>query len=172
MDVLGSMAVKTLEQAMPGELVRLLVKSTVCFAIVLAKFGRDTLLGVLQPIADLVDSPSYTHRESNARCVSYGSDWMIEPCPDAEFRPGSNQNLADKSGVLHLDGTSWVICFQPSPTAGAHSEIYFDLNDNGIVGYPAHGAPVAKWKLWRSAEAYSIARAEPLLEIDESHASI
>ncbi|WP_311272127.1 MULTISPECIES: hypothetical protein [unclassified Rhizobium] len=124
------------------------------------------MLATLEPLPDRVEYPFHFSPANDGYAISYGPDWYLEIERGTDFQTGS-QSLRWASGALRLQGDSWILAVHPSPTDTRHGEIYYDLTTNEMVGTPlqAESAPIGRWRVWQSKEAYLGQTGSPLIGV-------
>jgi hypothetical protein len=166
MHLIKTISTKTLGQARVGELVKITVDGGWHFAILLDGNEKRAMVGVLDPTAKS-HTPKYHRLACREKCVSYGSEWAVEPIIDQEFIPGNSKHQAS-SGALFIAQSDALVCFQPAEQESNSTEVYFNLTKNSLEdSYPlVLGAPILKWRIWESNEEYQRTGAKPLLEVN------
>ncbi|KQW23118.1 hypothetical protein ASC80_07380 [Afipia sp. Root123D2] len=122
---------KKLSTAKPGELI-IITATGNWYAIVLAADAHSTLLAYLQPVTpnERDGYAFYQVIKEDPRCLSYGTDWLLEPTiDDGLFRSPNNVCF---TGGLYLDGNSYVAEFSLRDKDFSNRR-FFNLTDGKLV---------------------------------------
>lgn len=169
MNIIGKLSTKRLSDTKAGELVQVYTAEHTSFALVMGVNSRRVMVGVL-PSAHGSPIASYTRLSLDVKCLSFGTEFVIEPIWCAATRPGNAKHQAD-SGVLFIVGDAIFIGFQPGgndPENIMDAELYFDLTNSRVdETYPQEfAAPVLKWNIWEDTEAYNRPNSKALVEVN------
>ncbi len=156
---------KKLNECQVGELILAPVSDQWIYAIVLAGLASDdVLVGILKGLDEQTPEPFYISLRGIKSCISFGTDWTIEPVLSDQTYPG-NRRYQGRGGSLHTATQSIFICF--TSFRGFEDTIYFDLTNNERLEVAAvNAAPITKWRLWVSEQEFIRPNAEPLLQFD------
>ncbi|GLR45645.1 hypothetical protein GCM10007880_61630 [Mesorhizobium amorphae] len=156
---------KSAADLVPGELFRFALNSGAdgSLALMLGTNGDgDPLFGILR--SPEFETPlTWYEGSSTDRCVSYGTEWLLEERPGPETAPG-NAFQQDAKIRLFIDSGATVMRFTP-PHGFVHQSINLDLTNTKIgSALSTRAAPVANWAIWASIDQYKSPRAEALFE--------
>ncbi|MGO6875579.1 hypothetical protein ACCS85_27625 [Rhizobium ruizarguesonis] len=150
----------TLAEAAPGELVRTRLGPSIALAIVLKAEGTENaVLGALEEVQGFTQPFTHIKRERSAKCVSFGTAWVLEPKFDSNSWYG-NRNFVGRPGALHLSPDGWHLCFGPPPQS-MFSEFDYNLTTNEIAT-SENVVPACGWSIWESEAARLIPNSQPL----------
>jgi hypothetical protein len=156
---------KKLSTAKPGELIIISATGN-WYALVLAADAHSTLLAYLRPVTpnDKNDYAFYQVIKEDTRCLSYGTDWLLDPTiDDGLFRA---PNSVCFTGGLYLDGSSYVAEFSQRDKDFSHRR-FFNLTEGKLVDGVNNNALIfGGWKI--SLPAVGADRPTPLLEVTPS----
>ncbi|ANL67516.1 hypothetical protein AMC82_CH03928 [Rhizobium phaseoli] len=162
MELNSTALTKRLVDTVPGELIVFRISDHCGHCIVLGHEGQYTVLGALDMHSDQTPQPFHFRRNNSSRCVSYRTEWLVNPEPDQAFWAG-NQQYRSTPGSLHLEDNRWIVCF--ASVNQEYSEVHFDLTSNNICDAPStDAAPVLKWSVWENRAEFE-READPLFSV-------
>jgi hypothetical protein len=149
MEIIKNFTVKKLMNAEPGELIQVAVNKKAALALVLRKTGSELHLGVLK-WPERADPFTLVWAAHNPNCVSYGTEWVLQPVVGSETRAG-NEEGSGLPGVLHFDGEDVIIQFAASPEGVFGGAVNLSTFQDSSIPYSA--LPIASWDLWTSRDS-------------------
>jgi hypothetical protein len=161
--VLGGGTYSTIGSAKPGELV--LWSDDRARAIGIVQEGEthngDPMLATFESTYGM---PRFLRVAPETRCISFGSDWVLEPVDTVGAHP-SHFEVARRAGLLVFASGGWFINLVTSPpnSIGHFGWHWFALADQRIQQSLERGAVYDQWRLWTSDSDRDHPRGVPLL---------
>lgn len=164
MHVVGNRSIRKIGKTAPGELIRFSNDRIVSLGIVISKRDNEAFIAVLDDPYE--GHPRLIFESNNHECLSYGTNWCLEPCEGAEAYP-SRHELNRRPGVLALMGDHWFMSIATSDTdpMGRFNFEWVNLSEPAIATDTVRGAYFASWKIWLDGERLNSHR-EPLFQFE------
>lgn len=159
MKFLSDCAVKSIEECVAGELVRVPYSDTSALAIVLRPSSEGIIVGYLSAPDEL---PSYySGYDTSDLVVSFGTEWALDPLiNDTNMFPGNATALV--SGTLVVTPEGPAIMFKASRSTQG-KRVYHLLSDWSLHGGNTNSfAPIPGYVIWPSEADVSRDNASPL----------
>ncbi|MGD9739262.1 MAG: hypothetical protein AB7O56_13080 [Bauldia sp.] len=158
--------VRKLRTAVAGELLLVEARRTLTFAIALAvQPPRTVLLGFLGPLDGGNTWPFNINWDASGPCVSFGSDWILEPkgtfmAPAAAHHRGSPPN-----GLVAVGSEGTTIFFGGSRGESGAPAMTFNLSTNAVMpaDHQPDGVGFMAWDIWASVQSRQDLRDQPLI---------
>jgi hypothetical protein len=135
---------KSVGETVPGELIWIPFCGGVALCInIEAAHGGLVRLGILK--GNDIDRPSYFCSAAALWCISYGTDWVIEPI----F--GDESFSAEEGGrqtTLYLANGAAALRFDRVSESSELDYLYVDLTRGSLVDIGGYAVPVERWKIW------------------------
>ncbi|MFA6154413.1 hypothetical protein [Mesorhizobium sp.] len=157
-----NVTVKDIFDTVPGELVTVRdVAGRPQLAIVLRREFPELTLGYLRP-ADR-GGPVSEVLKNRTYCMSYGTEWALEPLPTADTWPGNAIAWHGPCGFA-LDGGHHLMRFQPLDPSKNEEWYDLDLMTGATRPEPTPLTLPFQWRIWEREELRHDDDAKPLFE--------
>jgi hypothetical protein len=155
---------KKLGECIPGELVQVESYGTAFFCLTLQVVTNGVAIGVLTD----QDAPSGPYRDiwnGDVPCLSWGTDWFLDPLLGSETRPG-NYDYADRSGTLLIfEGNIIGMWFRREPRRGLANPSLIEMPAMTPLALERHdGVPVPRWQIWLRADDRKVPGRSPIVD--------
>ena len=161
MKTVGHLELKSFSAVVPGELL-VFGDGRREMGIALAKDeGSDCLVGVFESHGEA--HPMMARQSGDLECLSFGTDWLLEPVHGDQSFPGPHQILR-RAGLLALTRDGWLMNFATSPIdrAGQFAFEWWNIGSNVLVSaLPDRAVFFSEWHIWASAADRHEYRGEP-----------
>jgi hypothetical protein len=154
---------KSVGETVPGELILIPFCGGAALCInIEAAHGGLVRLGILK--GNDLKRPSYFCSAAALCCISYGTDWVIEPIfGDESFSaeegaPQATLYLANGVAALRFDRVS---------ESSELNYLNVDLTRGSLVDIGGHAVPVKRWKIWARETDRNILGNEPIVTFGE-----
>jgi hypothetical protein len=142
---------KPIGETRPGELFRARVRGALAVCLTVGTEQQDSI-GIALLRGPNITYPSYTRWARLADpCLSYGTEWQIEPIPGDETFPTSPQ-LDEQIGVIFLDGTSVLLRVDPVSETAQYGMFFVDLLKGEACQLPQNASPFKRWRIWHTPQ--------------------
>lgn len=171
MKVLKNFEVKEQNDCVAGELVRFGYDSN-SYLGVIVHVSKDDVFSAL--VLDSTDPkfPLVTMNRFNVegRCVSYGSDWLLEPLDGEETWPGNAAEMDEPGTLRCFPGSTGIV------SRGVDDRL---VHLNGLIEIEKlrriqreryEGALVTRWQIWANEEHRDRVGATPVFEFPAKRA--
>jgi hypothetical protein len=156
----GNFQHKLVSQTQPGELFRTRARKTSAICVNVEAAGNSRVrVGILK--WHEVEHPTYLVSEGNEPCVSYGTDWAVEPLLGDESFP---QRGEEPAGSLLIGNGLTALRLDPAQGRSDFDYFHIDLVHGGRVEIRDHVVPVIRWRIWAAAEDRNRPGATPVVE--------
>jgi hypothetical protein len=153
---------KSVSDTQPGELYRMPLRGEYAICVTLeVRDGGQFLLGILR--SPSVDRPSYLITDGRIPCVSYGTEWLIEPVYGDDSFP-SNGYAERTERVLYLAPDRALLRFDRPQTPNSFDYVFGNLLAGGCMDRSQNDIPVSQWCVWASEADRSRADAVPVVQ--------
>lgn len=159
MKVLSTASFKTIKDTQPGEIVALGRRSRMLGIVLKDHQNNGRLVGELTDTEE--PHPRVVYASPNDECLSYGSDWVIEPVAGERAYPTLHEERR-LSGVLALTKDGWFMSFATSgiDSQGRYNIEWWRLEDFVVVKELGSAALFNAWAIWPTEEAWADDRDE------------
>jgi hypothetical protein len=158
----SALQVKSANQLVPGELVRVSFGAAAALALVLKRLPDDViLLGVIKSDAFTKPMTWYAGR-LNDLCLSYGSDWIVEETHGPET--ACRSYFAQEEATLALYPNGLVMSFRAPERVGRYHFEHFNVEIDQQVDFNGNAAPISQWRMWESRDHFERG-ADPLFQM-------
>jgi len=167
MQIRNSFTIKSLADVQPGELISFELNRDRALGIALNRNPQgDLKIGVIRADGFSNFKPFHFDYDTAEPCISYGTEWEIEPQPGAETMPG-NLDHTEIQGVLHATSSGLAVRFGRPPDNPRLSGYSHDLVNGGAARLNQDNcAPIFRWRIWASAANPRFPDEKPLFEFD------
>ncbi|MER8744183.1 hypothetical protein NKH54_13975 [Mesorhizobium sp. M1004] len=150
MKVLSSASIKTFGDTAPGEFVAF-GRGSRNLGLVLKEQLGGRLIGMVTH--DEEPHPQIVSAGQNNECMSFGSDWAIEPVHGDQSFPTLHTTLHSHiAGLLALTKQGWLMSFATTPpNRGRFPMQWWSLIDQKLVDVES-AALFNSWKIWASPD--------------------
>lgn len=152
MEILKNFKVVDLMRAEPGDLVQMTIRSQSAIAIIIRKSGSQIELGILEG-AGSAEPAIARFNGVNHKCISYGSDWVLQPHVGPETI-ANNRQYVEVPGALHADETDLFINFGTITGAEIAGGATINIATLQDCATPYAALPIAKWSIWISKDDF------------------
>jgi hypothetical protein len=156
---LSTATMKSLADLVPGELFRANGTDALCLFIEHVS-DNEQIVGFLTE-EDGKKILSWAKGNLGGRCLSYGTDWILQETHDAESLPSNSFNHLAKGKTLFIVDSDVLFAFQPSDEL-EHSAVEFNITRNTRSQLPLVSVPVSNWSIWENAAVQNSQGTAPL----------
>lgn len=154
---------KSVGETVPGELLWIPFCGGVALCINMeAAHGGLVRLGILK--GNDIDRPSYFCSAAALSCVSYGTDWVIEPIFGGESFSTEGRM---REATLYLANGVAALRFDRISQPSELNCLYVDLTRGSLVDIGGHAVPVKRWKIWAREPDRKISGIGPVVAFGE-----
>ncbi|MBX5132525.1 hypothetical protein HJB80_07590 [Rhizobium lentis] len=105
----------------------------------------------------------YYVKRPGGKCLTYGTDWVLEEVHGPETSIGASQPHAK----LFIDEGGPVMAFSPGERHHEYGPVYFNLAESNLQqALGTSVAPVLCWRLWSDQDHFEN-REDPLFEMPQ-----
>ncbi|WP_421580085.1 hypothetical protein [Shinella sp. M31] len=160
--ILGNYQQKTVGETVPGELFRVPLRKTsaLCVTLETGHIG-GMLVGILSSAE--VDRPSHINLGSHNDCISFGTEWLLEPVLDSRSVPAPRQGEVESS-TLYLQRDHAIIRLDVPQNPNDYEYLTADLLGGGRAELERNAVPVRHWRIWKTAEDRARPGTAPIIE--------
>lgn len=160
--ILGEYSHKTVGNLVAGELFRMPLRSSAALCVMLDPDRQAAPLVGMLAFSE-VDRPSFFHSGRDTACISYGTNWLLEPVLDDASAPRQREG-AITAGILYLHGSKATLRFDVPQKPNDYEYLTADLMGSGIAEVDRHAVPVRHWKIWANEVERALQGGLPIVE--------
>jgi hypothetical protein len=160
--IAGNLSFKTIGETIAGELFITRIRGSSATCIHLESYEGDPILGMLK--WEDSDRPSYSRwSDKNLKCVSYGTDWLLDPILGPESFPRNSYEETEYR-VLYLHAGFAVLRLGRAMSPTNFEDVETDILGNGRQSAGVDAVPVRHWRIWASEADRNRPGAKPIVE--------